>query len=140
MTDAPLVMLVDDDPADVELTLQAMSDLNRVVHVVTARDGIEALDYLRESRSRNPNLILLDLNMPRKDGRELLREIKTDQRLADIPVVIHSTSTAPADVSDAYRLRANSYVSKAAELDSIQQTLGSVLSFWLETARLPDSR
>jgi chemotaxis family two-component system response regulator Rcp1 len=106
-----------------------------------AKDGVEALDYLFQRGVFvgvvRPDLILLDLNLPRKDGREVLAEIKSDPNLKNIPVVVFSSSSAPGDVTSVYALHANCYVTKPADLDELFQAIAWIERFWLNTAILP---
>jgi two-component system, chemotaxis family, response regulator Rcp1 len=136
------ILLVDDNPGDVRLTMEAFRE-NRVcssVHV--ARDGVEALAFLHHTGAfagtPRPDLILLDLNMPRKDGREVLAEIKTDPDLALIPIVVLTTSQSEQDIRTAYGLHANCYISKPVDLDQFLTVVNAIGEFWLTIARLPD--
>jgi CheY-like chemotaxis protein len=134
------ILLVEDNPGDVRLTREALRDarVRNNLHVV--RDGAEALEFLRRSGAHVaaplPDLILLDLNLPRKNGREVLAEIKGDDRLRHIPVVILTTSQAEQDVLASYRLRANAYVTKPVELDQFLKVVASIEEFWLEIVKL----
>jgi CheY-like chemotaxis protein len=134
------ILLVEDNPGDVRLTREALCDarVRNNLHVV--RDGAEALEFLRRSGAHVaaplPDLILLDLNLPRKNGREVLAEIKGDDRLRHIPVVILTTSQAEQDVLASYRLRANAYVTKPVELDQFLKVVASIEEFWLEIVKL----
>ena len=129
------VLLVEDDPGDVVLIQEAFehNKVRNTLHV--AGDGVEAMEFLR-SGSR-PDLILLDLNLPRKDGREVLAEVKGDAALRSIPVVVLTTSKAEEDILRSYDLHANAYVTKPIQLDAFLDAVGSILSFWLETATRP---
>jgi two-component system, chemotaxis family, response regulator Rcp1 len=136
---APLeILLVEDNPADVRLTMEALKDARVPNRLQVARDGVEALRMLREEprTTPRPDLILLDLNLPRKDGREVLQEIKQDEALRHIPVVILSTSQAEQDIVQSYRLRANAFVTKPVEIDQFFEVVRSLERFWLEVARL----
>ena len=135
------VLLVEDNPGDVRLTREALKDgkiLNNL-HVVV--DGVEAMEFLRQAGryfdAPRPDLVLLDLNLPRKDGREVLEEVKEDDQLKEIPVVILTTSQAEQDVVKSYRLRANAYVSKPVDLEQFLGVVKSIEQFWLEVVRLP---
>jgi two-component system, chemotaxis family, response regulator Rcp1 len=135
------ILLVEDNPGDAELVREALRD-NKVcneLHVV--EDGVEALAFLRrEDRfadSPRPDLILLDLNLPRKDGREVLEEIKADQDLKRIPVVVLTTSQQEQDILSAYNLNANCYVTKPMDLDQFLQVVRSIDSFWFSIVSLP---
>ncbi len=135
------ILLVEDNPADAELTIETLQDskLHNNVHV--AEDGIEALDFLRQengySNVPRPDLVLLDLNMPRKDGREVLEEMKSDENLKTIPVVILTTSRAEEDIARTYGLHANCYVSKPVDLKQFGKVVKSIEDFWFTIVRLP---
>jgi chemotaxis family two-component system response regulator Rcp1 len=135
------ILLVEDNPADARLTREAFKD-GKVFHnlnVVT--DGIEALAYLRKegkyADAPRPDIILLDLNLPRKDGREVLSEIKSDDSLRRIPVVILTTSAAEQDVLSSYNLHANCYITKPVDLDQFLKVVHWVEDFWLTIVKLP---
>lgn len=135
------VLLVEDNPGDVRLMREAFweVDVRHCLH--TAADGVEAIDFLRRregyARAPRPDLIVLDLNLPRKDGREVLAEIKRDVRLRHIPVVVLSSSTSDEDVSGAYDLHANCYVGKPVDFEEFVRVVRSIETFWFNTARLP---
>ena len=136
---APIeILLVEDNPADVRLTMEALKDARVANRLSVARDGVEAINMLRDETGTvpRPDLILLDLNLPRKDGREVLREIKQDDRLRHIPVVILSTSQAEQDIVQSYRLRANAFITKPVEIEQFFQAFRSIELFWLELAKL----
>jgi two-component system, chemotaxis family, response regulator Rcp1 len=142
MTGTPLVILmVEDNPADVRLTREAFAEgkINNALHVVS--DGVEAMAFLRQeppyTHAPRPDLILLDLNLPRKDGREVLAEIKSDPALRRIPVAILTTSRSEADVLRAYDLHANCYITKPVDLDHFLEIVRSVENFWLTAVTLP---
>jgi len=134
-------MLVEDNPGDVRLIVEAMKDkkMRNNLHVV--EDGIEALAFLRQegkyADAPRPDLILLDLSLPKKDGREVLAEIKADENLRRIPVVILTTSRAEEDILKAYDLNANCYVTKPVDLDQFIKVVKSVKDFWLTIVKLP---
>jgi CheY-like chemotaxis protein len=135
------ILLVDDDAGDVLLTKKALHDgkLCNTIHV--ARDGEEAMAILRrEGEHREavrPDLIFLDLNMPRKDGREVLEEIKSDSDLRSIPVVVLTTSDADQDVLDSYHLHANCYVTKPVGVEQFMRVVRDIHGFWLSVVKLP---
>lgn len=133
------ILLVEDNPGDVRLTQEALKSDRPWNHLSVVRDGVEAMSYLRHESSRavRPDLILLDLNLPRKDGREVLSEIKADENLKHIPVVVLTTSTAPGDILSAYGLHANCYIAKPADLDEFLSVVKSIEDFWFSTVRLP---
>ena len=135
------ILLVEDNSGDARLTLEALKETalyNKLQHVV---DGVEALAYLRRegrhAHAPRPDLILLDLNLPRKDGREVLAEIKADQELRRIPVVVLTTSQSEEDVSKAYDLNANCYVAKPVDLDHFIKVVRIIEEFWLTIVKLP---
>jgi CheY-like chemotaxis protein len=132
------ILLVEDNPADVRLPIEALKDTPVPNRIHVARDGVEALDMLRDQArtTPRPDLILLDLNLPRKDGREVLVEIKQDETLRHIPVVILTTSQAEQDIVQSYRLGANAFVTKPVEIDQFFQVVRSMQDFWLEVAKL----
>jgi len=135
------VLLVEDSPGDVRLTREALKDAKVQVGLHVASDGIEAIEFLkREGKHANaprPDLILLDLNLPRKDGREVLKEIKEDAALKSIPVVILTTSASEADILRSYQLHANCYISKPVDLEGFLKVVQSIDSFWLSVVKLP---
>jgi len=135
------ILLVEDNPADARLTMEAFKSSHLPHCLSHAQDGIEALEYLRRqgryTQAQRPDLILLDLNLPRKDGREVLSDIKSDQELRRIPVVVLTTSQAQEDIQRAYSLYANCYICKPMELDDFTRIVKSIEDFWLSTAMLP---
>ena len=136
------ILLVEDNPGDVRLTREALQDARVHNHMETVGDGIEALAYLkREGRYADavcPDLVLLDLNLPRMNGFELLKTIKTDENLRLIPVVVLTTSKAEQDIVKSYDLHANAYVTKPVDLEQFIHVIRSIEDFWLEIVRLPD--
>jgi CheY-like chemotaxis protein len=135
------ILLVEDNAADVRLTREALKDAKVHNQLHVAADGVEAMALLRrEGRhagAPRPDLVLLDLNLPKKDGREVLEEIKQDPGLQNIPVVILTTSQAEEDVLRSYQLRANAFVTKPVDLERFLEVVRSIESFWLEIVRLP---
>jgi chemotaxis family two-component system response regulator Rcp1 len=138
--DAITVLMVEDDPDDVYLTLDALhaNRLRMNLHVVN--DGVEAMQYLRADHTRRPNLVLLDLNLPRMDGREVLMAIKEDPALTDIPVVILTTSRAEEDIAASYREHANCYISKPVDIGQFRSVVASIENFWFTVVELPPDR
>jgi len=141
-SDKPVnLLLVEDNPADVRLTEEALRESRIPVNLSVASDGVEAVDYLfqrgRFCDAPRPELILLDLNLPKKSGREVLSEIKADPILRRIPVVVMTTSTSEQDVERAYRLNANCYVAKPIALEDFFDVVRSIEDFWLGKAILP---
>ena len=133
--DKPMkILLVEDSPGDIRLTLEAFTDANPSALVYVVRDGMEAMEFLRQGNHR-PDLILLDLNMPKMDGREVLAEIKADESLKSIPTVILTTSDAGADIAKCYQLQANSYLCKPVEYSAFETLVKSINDYWLTTSR-----
>ena len=135
------VLLVEDSPGDVRLTKEAFRDANRAIHVNVAADGVEAMDFLKRRGTHRdaprPDLILLDLNLPKMDGREVLAHIKGDEDLKTIPTVVLTTSEAEADILKSYQLRANAFLTKPVQLDEFESLVKSINDFWLTKAKLP---
>jgi chemotaxis family two-component system response regulator Rcp1 len=135
------VLLVEDNAGDVRLTREAFLEANVSVSLHVAVDGVEAMAFLRRQgphmNARRPDLVLLDLNMPRMDGREVLAHIKRDEGLKSIPTVILTTSEAEGDVMTSYQLQANCYLTKPVQLDAFESLVKSISDFWLINARLP---
>lgn len=137
------ILLVEDSPGDVQLTIEALRDAKVSTNLHVASDGEEALAFLHHAPGfedvPRPDLILLDLNLPRKSGHEVLTEIKSDRALRLIPVVILSTSDADEDVLAAYDQNANCYVTKPVDIDQFWEVVRSIDQFWLSFAKLPSS-
>ncbi len=135
------ILLVDDNPADVRLTVEAFKEARARNHLHVAADGVEAMAFLRRegkyAQAVRPDVILLDLNLPKKDGREVLAEIKADDHLRRIPVVVLTTSEAEQDIVKAYGLHANCYITKPVDLDKFLTVMKSIEDFWLTIAKLP---
>ena len=135
------ILLVEDNPGDVRLTREAWKEARIPNRLHVAEDGVEAMAFLRRegrhAAAVRPHLILLDLNLPRKDGREVLADIKKDPKLKHIPVVILSTSKAEQDVLNTYELHANCYISKPLDMDQFVRVVRSIEDFWLATVTLP---
>ncbi len=138
------ILLVEDNPGDIVLTRKAFQAAGTHAQINIARDGEEAISYLRKedsfSEAATPDIILLDLNLPRLDGREVLGEIKKDPRLYKIPVVILTSSEAESDIEETYRLHANCYIVKPMEGEKFIATMKNINDFWLNTARLPNPK
>jgi CheY-like chemotaxis protein len=136
-----VVLLVEDSPGDVRLTREAFSAVNRSVQMHVASDGVEAMEFLMQigkyAKVPRPDLILLDLNLPRLDGREVLTKIKSDENLKTIPTLILTTSESSVDIARSYQLRANCYLSKPVDLDVFDSLIQSINDFWLDKAKLP---
>jgi two-component system, chemotaxis family, response regulator Rcp1 len=137
------ILLVEDNPADAGLVEEAFQDGRLKYHLDIAEDGVAALSFLRRlGKHRNalrPDLILLDLNLPKKDGREVLADIKQDLDLRTIPVIVLTTSDDEADVHHAYGLHANCYMTKPVDIDDFLRKVRSIEDFWLTFVRLPDA-
>lgn len=135
------ILLVEDNPGDARLTREAFKEGRLLNNLTVVNDGVEALAYLRQegqySNRARPDLVLLDLNLPKKDGREVLEEIKADEKLRMIPVVVLTTSAAQEDVTRAYGSHANCYITKPVDLDQFLRVAQSIESFWLSLVRLP---
>ncbi len=138
------VLLVEDSPGDVRLTKEAFGDANGSIVMHVASDGVEAMAFLERTGAQafapRPDLILLDLNLPKMDGREVLAHIKEDENLRTIPTVILTTSEAEADIVKSYELQANCYLSKPVQLDAFEALVKSINDFWLTKAKLPQQR
>ncbi len=136
------VLLVEDSPGDVRLTREAFRDANQFIQLDVASDGVEAMAFLRHegaySNALRPDLILLDLNLPKMDGREVLAQIKQDAKLKTIPTIILTTSAAEADIATSYQLHANSYLKKPVQLDEFDALVKSINDFWLTKVVLPE--
>ena len=137
------ILLVEDNPGDVRLTQEAFREARMPIKINVAMDGEEAIAYLRHQApfqdSTRPDLILLDLNIPKKDGREVLAEIKADPILHDIPVVVLTTSNAEQDIQKTYNLEVNAYINKPVDFDRFFDIVQKIEDFWLMTAILPSS-
>jgi len=139
--DALSVLLVEDDPGDVMLVRDAFAERGVVDSLAVVSDGVQALEFVRGegdyAGARRPDLVLLDLNLPRKNGWEVLAEIKGDAGLATVPVVVLTTSQAEEDILRSYELRANAYVSKPVELDRFVAAVHTIDDFFIDLAKLP---
>lgn len=135
------ILLVEDNPGDVVLTLEAMREAKIHNHMHVVEDGVEAMEFLRHQGrfgdAPRPDLILLDLNLPRKDGREVLAEVKADPELKRIPVVVLTTSRSEEDVLRAYDLHANCYVTKPVDLTQFMKIVNLIDEFWINVVTLP---
>jgi len=139
--DAIEILLVEDNPGDIRLTREALRDGKIYNNLYVVRDGVEAMAFLRKTdkytHAPRPDLILLDLNLPRKDGHEVLAEVKTDENLRRIPVVILTTSQAEEDIIKTYDLHVNCYITKPVDLDQFVKIVKSIEDFWLTIVKLP---
>jgi two-component system, chemotaxis family, response regulator Rcp1 len=136
-----VVLLVEDNLGDVRLTQEAFKEANGAIQLHVASDGMEAMSFLRHEGANvdapRPDFILLDLNIPKMDGREVLAQIKNDENLRTIPTIILTTSEAEADVVRSYQLHANCYLCKPVQLDSFETLVRGISDFWLTKAKLP---
>ena len=135
------ILLVEDNPGDVRLAEEALRDAKMSNNLNVVSDGVEALAYLRRegghANAPRPDLVLLDLNLPKKDGREVLGEVKLDPDLRTIPIVVLTTSDADADVVRSYQLHANAYVRKPVDFDAFIEVVRSIEDFWFSVVKLP---
>jgi len=135
------ILLVEDNPADVRLTQEALKEEKILNQLHVVGDGVEAMAFLRKegryAKAPRPDLILLDLNLPKKDGREVLKEVKSDPTLKTIPVVVLTISKAEEDIFKAYNLHANCYITKPVDLSQFLKVAKSVQDFWLTMVKLP---
>lgn len=135
------VLLIEDNPGDARLTREAFRSAKRPANLTVVGDGVEALTFLhrqgRHERAPRPDLVLLDLNLPRKNGSEVLAEMKTDDKLRRIPVVILTTSRAARDIAHSYDLHVNCYITKPVDLDQFMSVVRAIESFWLALVELP---
>jgi CheY-like chemotaxis protein len=137
------VLLVEDNAGDIRLTLEAFKDAELPIRLSVARDGEEALAFLRQEGqyacAPRPNLVLLDLNMPKKDGREVLRDVKTDPEFKMIPVIVLTTSAAETDIAKSYDLHANCYIQKPAAYDEFLELIRRLETIWFGVVQLPST-
>ena len=137
------ILLIEDEPGDAYLTTEALKAAKILNRVHLAEDGIEAMAFLHRqgahAEAPRPDLIMLDLNLPRKDGREVLAELKNDPCLSSIPVVVLTTSSADEDILRSYRLHANCYITKPVDLDQFMAVIQATQEFWLTVVKLPPS-
>ncbi len=135
------ILLIEDNPGDVRLTQEAFKEGNMSINLDVTMDGVEAIKYLKKEspfeQVTTPDLILLDLNLPKRDGREVLQEIKTDDLLKRIPVVVLTTSNAEQDILKSYNLHVNCYINKPVDFDKFFDIIQKIEDFWLSTAILP---
>jgi len=137
------ILLVEDNPGDVRLTLEALKDGKVLNHLSVVGDGVEAIAFLHQegayANAPSPDLILLDLNLPKKDGREVLQEIKDDESLKHIPVVVLTTSKADMDILRSYELHANCYITKPVDFEQFTKVIKSIEDFWFSIVKLPQN-
>ena len=136
------ILLVEDSPSDVRLIREALKDATVPVQITVARDGVEASEHLRRAeagQATRPDLVLLDLNLPRKNGKEVLAEIKATPNLKQIPVLVMTSSRSDEDIAQAYSLNANCYITKPGDLHEYVHVVRAIEEFWFLTATLPDA-
>jgi chemotaxis family two-component system response regulator Rcp1 len=142
--DSTVVLLVEDSPGDVRLTKEAFREANQSIQLHVATDGVEAMAFLKRQGEHadapRPDIILLDLNLPKMDGREVLAHIKEDASLKTIPIVVLTTSVAEIDIVKSYQLSANCYLSKPVQLEEFETLVKSINDFWLNHVTLPQER
>jgi chemotaxis family two-component system response regulator Rcp1 len=135
------VLLIEDSPGDVRLTREAFREADASIHLHVAYDGMEAMSFLRQegayTNAPRPDLILLDLNLPKMDGREVLAHIKENESLKTIPTVILTTSEAEEDILKSYQLKANCYLTKPVQLEAFENLVRSISDFWLTKVKFP---
>ena len=135
------ILLIEDNPGDVRLTMEALKEAKVINHLTVLKDGMEAMAFLRRqgqyAKAPRPHLILLDLNLPKKDGREVLADIKADNTLKHIPIVVLTTSQDEQDVLKSYNLHANCYITKPVDLEQFIKVVRSIEDFWLGIVVLP---
>jgi two-component system, chemotaxis family, response regulator Rcp1 len=138
------VLLVEDSPGDVRLTQETFREANSRIHLHVASDGLEAMEFLRQEGkfldAPRPDFILLDLNLPKMDGREVLACIKNDDSLKTIPTIILTTSNSEADITKSYQLQANCYLTKPVQLGEFESVVKSINDFWITKVKLPHRR
>jgi CheY-like chemotaxis protein len=138
------ILLVEDNPADIDLTRESLDEARIQCDLDVVKDGVAAMNYLQGEgdfeEPSQPDLMLLDLNMPKKDGREVLEECKEDDRLCKIPIVVMTSSEAETDIAKAYQMKANAYVVKPVDLDKFVELMRKIGDFWLRVVKLPTDR
>jgi CheY-like chemotaxis protein len=136
------ILLVEDNPGDARLLKEAFRDIEVPNNISIVKDGVDAIRFLTKKdeffSARRPDLVLLDLNLPKKDGREVLSEIKSDDSLKRIPVIVLTTSESDTDIQRVYSLHANSYIKKPVDLEEFETVVKTIEQFWLKLARLPE--
>ncbi len=135
---APIqLLLVEDNPGDVRLIRESLKENKFFAELTVCVDGQEAMDHLKDPKNTVPDIILLDLNLPKKDGREVLKEIKSDNNLKTVPVVVLTSSNAEEDILKSYQNYANCFISKPVDLDNFLKVIKSIENFWLTIVKLP---
>ena len=136
-TEAIHILLVEDNPGDARLAVEALTEGKVTNNITVAQDGVEAIEFLRNEESPRPDLIFLDLNLPKMNGKDVLAEIKNDPGLKRIPVIILTTSNAEDDIASTYDLQANCYITKPVGFDQFIEVIQSVENFWFSIVKLP---
>ena len=136
-TEAIHILLVEDNPGDARLAVEALTEGKVTNNITVAQDGIEAIEFLRNEENPRPDLIFLDLNLPKMNGKDVLAEIKNDPGLKRIPVIILTTSNAEDDIASTYDLQANCYITKPVGFDQFIEVIQSVENFWFSIVKLP---
>ncbi len=135
------ILIMEDRPADIRLIQEALSEVEERINISVAMDGEEGLDFLYQRGEHTdkpiPDLIFLDLNMPKKEGKEVLRVVKNDDRLKAIPIIVLTNSYHPQEILEVYKLHANAYVHKPLDFDDFRKAIAIIVSFWLSTAEIP---
>ncbi|MGE5457922.1 MAG: response regulator [Methanococcaceae archaeon] len=131
------LLLVEDNPGDIMLVEEALNESGLKYHLNTIRNGGDVIDYLKSPDCVKPDIILLDLNLPRKNGKDVLREIKGDDKLESIPILVLTTSEAESDIYSCYKLRANCYITKPVDFDRFMEVIKTVKEFWTSMVKLP---
>jgi two-component system, chemotaxis family, response regulator Rcp1 len=138
------ILLVEDSPSDTDLTVEALAAAKVTNRLSIVEDGVQAMEFLHRegqyAQAPRPDLILLDLNLPRKDGREVLAEVRSDEKLTAIPVVVLTTSQAEQDVLRAYALHANCYITKPVDFQQFLEVIEAIEGFWLSVVKLPTEK
>jgi len=138
------LLLVEDNPDDVRLTRETLKECKMLVDLYHAEDGVEAMEFLRKegkyAASPRPDLVIMDLNMPRKDGRETLAEMKSDPDLMRIPVVVFTVSDSEEDILKSYNLHANAYITKPIDLEQFSRVVKEIENFWFTVVNLPNGK
>jgi len=135
------ILIMEDRPADIRLIQEALGEVEEKINISVAMDGEEGLDFLYKKHqfadAPTPDLIFLDLNMPKKEGKEVLKVVKNDNILKAIPIIVLTNSYHPQEIMEVYKLHANSYVHKPLDYDEFRKAIGTIVSFWLSTAEIP---
>lgn len=138
------ILLVEDNPGDIRLTQEALKESTNANELYVVKDGVEAIEFLKRkgkyAQQPTPDIILLDLNLPRKDGREVLAEIKSDENLKMIPIIILTTSDAESDIQKSYKLHANCFITKPVDLDQFIYIIRQIETYWFSVVKLPGKK